>query len=483
MKMELGNFKKISENPTHATLMHPMGHQIKIAKASLAPHLKNQLAKLPTYLPNGGEVDDATDDATEVDLPDNAGNAVMDTGAEPAGNQESDTQVPPAQTQSQQSAVPQNYAIAPRPPAVNPQAAIGQNYMGQIASGFGQQEKGVQQAAQAQSQQGQTEAQAAEKYDQDMRQVHSSFLQQMQDKNTEIQNAIEDVQNGHIDPNNFINDKSTIGKVSTAIGLILGGIGGGLTHQANPALAFLNEQINRDVQAQTADLGKKQNLLGAYFKQYGNIRDAQAMNTAFYTDLYSNQLRQAAAQAKSPMAQANANQAIGQLQIQKAQALQPLAMRNAVLGSIQGGNVDPSIAAKIIQDPKDREAAYKEIAKNQEVESLRNDMLSSFNDLNNKAVAGRLSPSDRNSAMQAFAGPIAKMAEGRFNLAEAGLQANALLPGIESNETRQNKLTRLNQFFDSFNQHPVMDSYYPGLLKNKSANVRPNMNPGPGYQR
>jgi hypothetical protein len=122
----------------------------------------------------------------------------------------------------------------------------------------------------------------------------------------ERQRLMRDLADGHIDPNHFMGSMDTSSKVTTAIGLILGGMGGGLTGQGNPVQAFLDKQIDRDIQAQQANLNKKESLLSANLKQFGNLRDATEMTRVMMMDGVKLGLQKAAAQAQDPIAKARA---------------------------------------------------------------------------------------------------------------------------------------------------------------------------------
>ena len=53
--LELSKFKKVKDEPTHVTLKHSDGHEIKIAKAPLSPKMRSQLSELP-HFDDGGPV-------------------------------------------------------------------------------------------------------------------------------------------------------------------------------------------------------------------------------------------------------------------------------------------------------------------------------------------------------------------------------------------------------------------------------------------
>lgn len=67
-----------------------------------------------------------------------------------------------------------------------------------------------------------------------------------------IQAIKDDVQK--VDPDRFWNNKSTGQKISIGIGLMLGGIGSGLTGGPNTAAQMINSAIDNDIQAQKLDI-------------------------------------------------------------------------------------------------------------------------------------------------------------------------------------------------------------------------------------
>ena len=95
-----------------------------------------------------------------------------------------------------------------------------------------------------------------------------------------------DFQNGHIDPNHYMANRSTGQKIAQAIGLFLSGIGSGMLHQENPMIKVLQSQIDNDIQSQKDDLAAKQNrsktLLSANLQQFGNLKDADLNDTNEY---------------------------------------------------------------------------------------------------------------------------------------------------------------------------------------------------------
>lgn len=126
-----------------------------------------------------------------------------------------------------------------------------------------------------------------------------SFMQKNKELSDEREFFMQDLKNTQIDPSRYMHSMDAGAKISTAIGLLIGGLS---TAAENPAVKFLDKQIDRDIEAQKADLGKKQNLLSANLQQFGNLRDAEAMTRIMHNDYMTHLLEQAAAKAGSPMA-------------------------------------------------------------------------------------------------------------------------------------------------------------------------------------
>ena len=85
----------------------------------------------------------------------------------------------------------------------------------------------------------------------------------------------EDILNSKIDPNRLWRDQGAGQHAASLVGIILGGIGAGMSRGPNMALETINRMIDRDVNAQTAELGKKQNALSFLMQKYSNLEHAQ----------------------------------------------------------------------------------------------------------------------------------------------------------------------------------------------------------------
>lgn len=200
-----------------------------------------------------------------------------------------------------------------------------------LAQGYQSQISGVNALASAEAKLGEAKQKALI----DSQAYQQSAAKDFQNKTAELDNEnkalIADYKAGHIDPNHFWDNKSTVGKVSTAIGLILGGIGQGLMGKgSNSALDFMQKQIDADIDAQKANISKGHNLLSFNMQRFGNLKDAAEMTRAQQMAMTANMLDQAAAVAQGPEAKARALMASGELKAKYAPIIQKQALESTI---------------------------------------------------------------------------------------------------------------------------------------------------------
>lgn len=100
-----------------------------------------------------------------------------------------------------------------------------------------------------------------------------------------------DLDNGHIQAKTYkelFHDKSTLGKIGTLFGLLVGGAGSGLSGQPNMLMGMMDKEIERDLDAQKTSSANKQNFLK--INQQNTLNKAQANLTQAQADLQSNAL-------------------------------------------------------------------------------------------------------------------------------------------------------------------------------------------------
>lgn len=177
---------------------------------------------------------------------------------------------------------------------------------------------------------------------------------------------IQDIQNGHIDPDKYWDNHS---KFATALGLIIGGFNP--TNQPNGAFEMMKYQMDQNIKAQEKNLDSDQNLLRANLEQWHNRRDAFDATRLMQADIVNQKLLKSAAdldaQGKGQQA-ADIRMQAGKLMMDFAPIQQQFAMRQAMIKLSQGGSRVPGATGKMLSyadmsDPewaKNKRAAYYE---------------------------------------------------------------------------------------------------------------------------
>lgn len=344
LPLDLSKFRKVKADAHTSTLQHPDGHTFTIAHKKLSPKMKGQLEAIP--MAEGG-----TDGATLGSIIGYPGAppapkpkpqpmaeagvvepAVADSGQieNDAGAQQIDSPAAPTDTRSFGDRVanmiwgggsppPQESGVSPvdvpsspevvqhdsglQGPATMPAPAPNQDPFGTVAS-INQQKAGLETAGAGQKGEQQVAGEQA-KQGAMQESLYRNNAQMAQDAYNEAsapifkarQNLIDDIAAGHINPKRYLDNMSTGGKISTGIGLILGGMGAGLTHGPNLAFQYLQNQIDRDINSQKDELGKKQNLLSHNFQQTHDLREAYNLTKIQTNDVLASHLRQLADQS------------------------------------------------------------------------------------------------------------------------------------------------------------------------------------------
>jgi len=330
---------------------------------------------------------------------------------------------------------------------------------------LGQQSSGIQQAADVQGQIGQQQANAYQKKLEDLTNLHTEAQKNRDTWAKEIQSVAHDVMTKNIDPNQFMAHKGTWGKISTGLGLILGGIGGGLTHQENPALKFLNTQINNDIEAQKANLGKQDNLLGHMMRQYGNITEAENAARIHIMAMMQGQLGKIAAQNAGPLAKANATQLTGQINQQLAPMVEQASMRSAVFRGMQNqqgqaqGAVNPAVAVRFLVPEKEQEPAFKEMSSLQAMQKGGTNALNAFDQIAKMTGQGLFSPRQKHALIDPVTAQLSKETAGKFTQQDSKMLDSFWPAPGDTNQTLAVKRNALLRMMNEKMNSPLLDSY------------------------
>jgi hypothetical protein len=211
-----------------------------------------------------------------------------------------------------------------------------------------------------------------------------------EDSHQELQNDINDtlkrIENQEVKPNHYLESMSTGQKIMIAIGGLIAGAGAGALHQENPVYKFLNSQIERDLNAQKANMENQNNLFNHLSNKYRNDMVAENMFRVMRAETLANEIAEAAANSKLAQAQPNARLAQAELMRQYMPFYQSAVAMNAFnkLGQMGAGqqmtmggvmpaqqqmNIASKQAAALLRSGQINEAVYQNIIKEIEEQS------------------------------------------------------------------------------------------------------------------
>jgi len=253
-----------------------------------------------------------------------------------------ETAAPASTTPEAQGVIP-DQGIAPTAPVaeVAPSAAL--DPMTIMREGYEKQLAGINQGAAAQAALGDQNAAILANQNIIRKEAQDLYQNQYNELEAERQAHMQDIKDGHIDPEKYWDNHS---RIASGIGMILAGFNP--TNSPNAAINFIKGQMENNLQAQKANLSSKQNLLSANLQQFGNLRQATDMTRIMQNDIVTNQLQIAAAKAQNPMAKAAALKAAGDLQMETAPLMQKFVANKTVQDLQSAMRKDPSNAEKYI---------------------------------------------------------------------------------------------------------------------------------------
>lgn len=327
-----------NELPAHYSLLHEkpdhfMIHDARVdkafpvAKKGIHPATQMKMLRLPKYC-GGGKIPGM----------DEGGVRGQDQNWSDQPGAEDDPQFPkmlknlpiqPPQQDGPMSQMDQTQADTPpsqqvqAQPAPQPQGASqnggvdfggapkGYPTLGSLNNAVGQEASGINQQAQGQVEQNKQMADVQQQHlalEQESMRKYQETMQRYQAQNDQLMQA---VTNQKINPDQYWDNHSKFG---AAIATVLSGIGQGLSHQTNNmAMDVIQSGINRSIESQKAELGKKENLLSNNLKVQGNLMQAETATRLQMNAMLQGKLALVASKTGDPMILGQAQQKIGQL--------------------------------------------------------------------------------------------------------------------------------------------------------------------------
>lgn len=344
-----------------------------------------------------------------------------------------------------------NLMVSPAVPGQpTPQTPSSPDFYKQWQSQMGQQAQGIQKEADLYSQQQKEAAEIRSAYEipgfkEKLQERMQSLENERQKVTAELDELRQSALKNEIDPNRVWASKSTGNKILTAIGLVLGGAGGGSNPANNAALSVLNKQISADIEAQKANASQQMNLYKINLQRYNDINAAEQATRLQLNEIVQGQIEGLSAKYGGPIAQAKAQQMIAKLkqdsmktglelyQNQKKQKFME-AIKNSA------GSLPPEQGIRYLIPEKFQKDAYKELGALRDIEASLANVQTVMNDAfeNSKAATNAKNPiqaKQLRAAAYANLFPIVKSIVGeRMSDADAKALIEPYLPGLTTSE-------------------------------------------------
>lgn len=323
-------------------VQNPDGSQFTVAKKGLSQKMLDKMQALkPKQMAEGGMV-------TEEDLPPVVPmpSPVSSPYMSPADAFVSSVQpeaVAPMTVVTPQVVPQVPVEVTPAPPAmpVADTLAAKTNPLGltgDLKAIYDTQTKGLQQEAAAQQERFKAEAKLQQDFADQQMQQQQIYEQKRSELDNELNSIYEKTKSGQIDPNRFWNNQSSGNRIMASVAVALGALGSAITGGKNDALDVIQAQINRDIDAQKAELGQKNNLLSFNLNRLGNMQAAENATRLQQMSVVQAQLQAAAAKSGNKLAQAKLNQALAAYAMDKVEPLKAAQAQQAAIRELSGGN-------------------------------------------------------------------------------------------------------------------------------------------------
>ena len=263
--LDFKKFKKIGKDAKHTLLKHVDGHEIKIAHGNLSKKLMDELDKLP--MAEGGQIGVHEDVGEEIDRPGESKAGRLVRAMEGSSKRDKE--------KMKEEAKEEHYKV------LGQQKAMKKGYPEHFDDGGTAGDDSQDDQEQAPQEAAPQMPSAADNVsvpsvgngiqtDQPPLDINGWVQDHANDMIDQDQKVQADMANGQITPKTYADlfeNKSTLGKIGTIFGMLIGGAGSGLIHQPNALLQMMNQQIQNDLEAQKSSAANSQNYLRIHMAQ------------------------------------------------------------------------------------------------------------------------------------------------------------------------------------------------------------------------
>ncbi len=313
-------------------------------------------------------------------------------------------------------------------------------------------------------------------------------LGDMAKKNDDLYNQISTMK---VDPNKYVNNMSTTNKILSAIAIGFGGINSGLTGRPNAALEILHNSIEKDVEAQKANISNKHSLYAENLRRYGDERAATQATISNLNSIAQGKIAQLSAQHGDPIAKQNAAYMLSNLKTTNAVTLQQLHaqqvehdMKTQAMSGNFNPDTDPATLVKLLVPEHHQAKAFESIEAAQNTKANAQQIMSAFKNAAKSVNAVDFVPGMQNAdqkQLHALLGPTFKDVEGTVRQAAMDNLYNNATPQFgDSPETTKKKEAALVGYINSKGSSPFTKGFGIDLNKFNSTKPIQSTNPNEG---
>lgn len=357
----------VSEDDETYKIKHPDGSEFSVAKKALSKSLHSKIKGLePIKMADGGIVPSYEEDfLIDSENPENEIPALSG----PSGLQG------PLIEQPIQEKLAVSNQTPPEPnlstPELNPyeKSSVSLNKIQPVekkevipgmeglpdsyAKSLKQAQDSIKMGAQAQARGFEQQAKVQEQLVNDLKQAEIKTQERLAPIEEKSRILYDSIMNDKVDPNRVWNQSSTANKIVSVFSILMSGIGSGIAGgtQRNMALDVLDNAINQDIDAQKANIRKKESLYSENLRLLGDERQAALATKSQLLSVAQAQIQAIGLKTNSQEAKAKELSALGQIEMQKAQIRQQL-QKDQVVSQMAGGGTSMS-DAQIQQMPEE----------------------------------------------------------------------------------------------------------------------------------
>lgn len=447
----------------------------KVAKKGIHPAHQLNILRLQKFSEGGSVMDDVPEEV-QVSEPDRAQTRETLGALFPPPVPETQAPIQQAMPMAQ---APQAQAPQPVQPQMNPMAGFptveGLNQM------QSQYEKSLMGGASGQIAMNRETAKMYEQKLSLQEQAAQNFQKQMEHYRIQSEQMAQDIAATKIDPKRYWHNKDSHGKAMAALGIMLGGLGQGLMKSnTNQAMDVMQKNIDRDIESQKLELGKKQSLLSDNFRMQGNMVAAEAATRAQYEAIFQGRLSQLAAKMNNPMILAQTQQLLMDSRMKMMQYLQPVAQNQMVMqlrDQLQkGSNVSgsPEEYVKFLVPESHQKQVFEEIKRAQDTRFGAGHAMKAFDDMVDqiksvKTLGGAIRP-EAQTRLESALLPTVQDVEGTVRQTAMDFAKKSYIPSLDDVVTGriEGKRKALEDYFKAKSSAPTAKGFGLDLDKFQS---------------